>query len=137
MAFSEFNLPLLQPSELNFCLELIQIQIQMTELAASFHNYVAGQSFSMLAAAAAAILCSPWAHLDVQRGEVAVQLLRVVDVRLAAHGTDHVPDVLVPHGDGEVDPEALVTHGALAGGQRLHLDQRGTEEEDETPRLTD
>lgn len=108
----------------------------MTELAASFHNYVAGESFSMLAAAAA-ILCSPWAHLDVQRGEVAVQLLRVVDVRLAAHGTDHVPDVLVPHGDGEVDPEALVTHGALAGGQRLHLDQRGAEEEGETPRLTD
>lgn len=63
------------------------------------------------------------AHLDVQRGEVAVQLLGVVDVRLAAHGTHHVPDVLVPHGDSKVDPEAVVTHGALARSQRLHLNR--------------
>lgn len=64
------------------------------------------------------------AHLNVQRGEVAVQLLGVVDVRLAAHGTHHVSDVFVSHGDGEVDPEAVVAHGALTGGQRLHLNEK-------------
>lgn len=60
-------------------------------------------------------------HLDVQRGEVAVQLLGVVDVGLAAHGTHHVADVFVPDGHGEVLTETLVADGALAGGQRLHL----------------
>ena len=60
-------------------------------------------------------------HLYVQRGEVAVQLFGVVDVRFAADGTHHVSDVFVSHGDGEVLPEALVTHGALTGSQRLHL----------------
>lgn len=68
------------------------------------------------------------AYLYVQRGEVAVQLLGVVDVRPAADGTHHVSDVSVSHGDGEVLPEALVTHGALTGSQRLHLKQ-GEEEE--------
>lgn len=64
------------------------------------------------------------AHLNVQRGEVAVQLLGVVDVRLAAHRTHHVSDVFVSHGDGEVDPEAVVAHRALTGGQRLHLKEK-------------
>lgn len=60
-------------------------------------------------------------YLYVQRGKVAVQLFLVVDVRLAAHGAHHVSDVFVSHSDGEVQPEALVAHGALAGSQRLHL----------------
>lgn len=60
-------------------------------------------------------------YLYVQRGEVAVQLFGVVDVRPAADGTHHVSDVFVSHGDGEVLSEALVTHGALTGSQRLHL----------------
>lgn len=60
-------------------------------------------------------------YLYVQRGKVAVQLFLVVDVRLAAHGTHHVSDVFVSHGDGEVHPEALVAHRALTGRQRLHL----------------
>lgn len=49
-------------------------------------------------------------YLDVQRGKVAVQLFLVIDVGLAAHGTHHVSDVSVSHSDGEVHPEALVTH---------------------------
>lgn len=63
-------------------------------------------------------------YLNVQRGKVAVQLLLVVDVRLGAHGTHHVSDVTVSHSDGEVRAEALVTHGALAGSQGLHLKQK-------------
>lgn len=68
-------------------------------------------------------LCVP-VHLDVQRGEVAVQLLGVVDVRFAADGTHHVSDVFVSDGDGEVLPEALVADRALTGRQRLHLEQQ-------------
>lgn len=60
-------------------------------------------------------------YLDVQCGEVAVQLLLVVDIGLAAHRTHHVPDVPVPHSNGEVQAEALVAHGALTRSQRLHL----------------
>lgn len=63
-------------------------------------------------------------YLNVQRGKVAVQLFLVVDVGLAAHWTHHVSDVPVSHGDGEVHTEALVTHGALAGRQRLHLKEK-------------
>lgn len=63
-------------------------------------------------------------YLNVQRGEVAVQLFLVVDVGLAADGTHHVSDVSVSHGDGEVHAEALVTHRALTGSQRLHLRQK-------------
>lgn len=60
-------------------------------------------------------------YLNVQCGEIAVQLFLVVDVRLAAHGTHHVSDVPVSHGNGEVHAKALVTHGTLTGSQRLHL----------------
>lgn len=63
-------------------------------------------------------------YLNVQRGKVAVQLFLVVDVGLAAHGTHHVSDVPVSHGDGKVHAEALVTHGTLTGSQRLHLKQK-------------
>lgn len=63
-------------------------------------------------------------YLDVQRGEVAVQLFLLVNVGLAADGTHHVSDVTVSHGDGEVHAEALVTHGALTRSQRLHLKQK-------------
>lgn len=65
-------------------------------------------------------------YLDVQCGKVAVQLFLVIDVWLAAHGTHHVSDVSVPHGDGEVHSEALVAHGALTGSQRLHLENKST-----------
>lgn len=64
-------------------------------------------------------------HLDVQCGEVAVEVLRVVDVRLPAHRAHHVSDVFVPHGDGEVLLEAAAAHRALAGGQGLHLQSQG------------
>lgn len=63
-------------------------------------------------------------YLNVQRGKVAVQLFLVVDVGLAAHRTHHVSDVPVSHSDGEVHAEALVTHGALTGSQRLHLNTK-------------
>lgn len=64
------------------------------------------------------------AYLDVQGGEVAVEVLGVIDVRLPADGTHHVSDVFVPHSDGEVLLETTTAHGALAGRQRLHLGGR-------------
>ena len=63
------------------------------------------------------------ANLDVQGGEVAVEVLGVVDVGLPAHGAHHVPDVLVAHHDGEVLAEAAAAHRALARRQRLHLER--------------
>lgn len=60
-------------------------------------------------------------YLDVQGGEVAVEVFGVVDVRLPADGTHHVSDMFVPDGDGEVLLEAPTAHGALTGRQRLHL----------------
>jgi len=61
-------------------------------------------------------------YLDVQRGEVAVEVLGVVDVGLPAHRAHHVSDVFVAHHDGEVLAEAVAAHRALARRQRLHLE---------------
>ena len=61
-------------------------------------------------------------HLDVQGGEVTVQVLGVVNVRLLADGTHHVPDVLVPYCHREVLLETVVAHRTLTGGERLHLE---------------
>ncbi|KAG9332189.1 hypothetical protein JZ751_015552 [Albula glossodonta] len=58
---------------------------------------------------------------DRPGGEVAVEVLGVVDVGLPADGAHHVPYVLVPHRDGEVLLEAIAANRALTGGQRLHL----------------
>lgn len=60
-------------------------------------------------------------HLNVQSKEVAVQVLRVVDVWSCTHRTHHVSDVFVSHSDGEVLCETLVAHRALTRGQGLHL----------------
>lgn len=49
-------------------------------------------------------------YLDVQGGEVAVEVLRVIDVRLPADWTHHVSDVFVPHSDGEVLLETATAH---------------------------
>lgn len=49
-------------------------------------------------------------HLDVQSGEVAVKMLRVIDVRLPTHWTHHVSDVFVPYSDGEVLLKAATAH---------------------------
>lgn len=50
------------------------------------------------------------AHLDVQSGEVAVEVLGVIDVWFPTHWTHHVTDVFVPHGDGEVLLKAATAH---------------------------
>lgn len=68
------------------------------------------------------VLCVMY-YLDIQGGEVAVEVFGVVDVRLPADGTHHVSDVLVSHCDGEVLLETATAHRALTGGQRLHLKQ--------------
>ena len=60
-------------------------------------------------------------YLDVQGGEVAVEVFRVIDVRLPADWTHHVSDVFVPHSDGEVLLETTAAHRALTRCQRLHL----------------
>lgn len=60
-------------------------------------------------------------YLYVQSGEVAVKVLRVIDVRLCADRTHHVSDVLVSHRYGEMLLETSAAHRALAGCQRLHL----------------
>jgi len=60
-------------------------------------------------------------YLYVQSGEVAVKVLRVIDVRLCADRTHHISDVLVPHRYGEMLLETSTAHRALAGCQRLHL----------------
>lgn len=49
-------------------------------------------------------------HLDVQSGEVAVEVLRVIDVWLPTHWTHHVSDVFVPHSNGEVLLKAAAAH---------------------------
>lgn len=74
------------------------------------------------------VLCVMY-YLDVQGGEVAVEVFRVVDVRLPADRTHHVSDVLVSHCDGEVLLETATAHRALTGGQRLHLKQEVEERE--------
>lgn len=67
-------------------------------------------------------------YLDVQGGEVAVEVFGVIDVRLPADWTHHVSDVFVPHCDGEVLLETTTTHRTLARSQRLHLrEKRGCE----------
>lgn len=49
-------------------------------------------------------------HLDVQCGEVAVEVLWVIDVRLPTHWTHHVSDVFVPHSNCEVLLKAAAAH---------------------------
>ncbi len=52
-------------------------------------------------------------YLDVQGGEVAVEVFRVVDVGLPADWTHHVSDVFVPDSDGEVLLETTTAHRTL------------------------
>lgn len=49
-------------------------------------------------------------YLDVEGGEVAVEVFWVVDVRLPANWTHHVSDVFVPHSNGEVLLETTTAH---------------------------
>lgn len=49
-------------------------------------------------------------YLDVQGGKVAVEVFRVVDVRLPADWTYHISDVFVSYSDGEVLLETTTTH---------------------------
>lgn len=64
-------------------------------------------------------------YLDVQSGEVAVEVFGVVDVRLPADWTHHISNVFVPHSDGEVLLETAATNRTLARCQRLHLREKG------------
>lgn len=56
-------------------------------------------------------------HLDVQGGEVVQEFPLVADLRLGAGGADQVGDVLLFHGDGEVQRKTFRANCALARGQ--------------------
>lgn len=56
-------------------------------------------------------------YLDIQSGEVGVEVLRVIDIRTSTHRTNHLSDVFVSHCDGEVLLEAFTAHRALTGGE--------------------
>lgn len=60
-------------------------------------------------------------YLDVQGGEVAVEVFGVIDVRLPTDWTHHVSDVFVPYSDGKVLLKTTTAHRALTRRERLHL----------------
>lgn len=65
------------------------------------------------------------AYLDVQGGEVAVEVFGVIDVRLPTDWTHHVSDVFVPYSDGKVLLKTTTAHRALTRRERLHLRREG------------
>lgn len=54
-----------------------------------------------------------FSYLDVQGGEVAVEVFRVVDVRLPADWTHHVSNMFVPYSNSEVLLETATAHRTL------------------------
>lgn len=63
-------------------------------------------------------------YLNVQGGEVAIEVFGVIDVRLPADWTHHISNVFVSYSDGEVLLETTTTHRTLARRQRLHLREK-------------
>lgn len=49
-------------------------------------------------------------YLDIKGGKVAVEVLRVIDVRFPADWTHHVSDMFVSHSNGEVLLETATAH---------------------------
>lgn len=49
-------------------------------------------------------------YLNIQCGKVAVEVFRIIDVRLPADRTHHVSDVFVPYSNGEVLLETVTAH---------------------------
>lgn len=62
-------------------------------------------------------------YLDIQGGEVAVEMFGVINIRLPADRTHHVSDVFVSYSNSEVLLKAAAAHRALARRQGLHLRQ--------------
>lgn len=49
-------------------------------------------------------------YLYIKGGEVAIEVLRVIDVRLPTDWTHHVPYVFIPHSNCEVLLKAATAH---------------------------